>query len=58
LETCILGLCKSSIVSKYKIKTQQFEDRLHVYPEVKRVEGNTYAAGPRGKAVLHLWLTG
>jgi hypothetical protein len=38
-----------------KIK-QQFGDRLHVYPEVKRVKGSTSTAGPRGKAVLHLWL--
>jgi hypothetical protein len=55
LETCDLGL---SVVQCFKIinKTQQFGDRLNVCPEVKMVEGSTYRAGPRGKAVLSLWL--
>jgi hypothetical protein len=39
-----------------KLKKQQFGDRLHVYPEVRRVEGSTFTAEPGGKAVLYLWL--
>jgi hypothetical protein len=44
------------LLQNTKTKTQHFGDRLYVYPEIKRVEGSTYTAGVRGKAVLHPWL--